>query len=320
MSNHIIEAEHLSKTYKLGLFASRRVQALEDFSLQVRAGEVFGLIGPNGAGKSTAIKILLNLIQPSHGKASLFGIDVRDKRAREQVGFVPENPSPYEYLTAEEYVRLQAVLAGRSPKDAEGLASRALDAVELGALRKVIIRRYSKGMTQRTMLAGAIVAQPRLLILDEPTSGLDPLGRRLVRDLILQQRKAGVTILFCTHIISDVESLCDRVALLARGRVVREGAIIDIVRTDQSIVEIICEGRSADELNELLQGSNAQVEASSNLVLVRLPEEHLQLSLKKLVDAQVSIRRIQPHRFGLEDAFMSVVQGAATDTVGGVLQ
>ena len=316
----VIHADRLGKIYKLGMFASRKVQALDGFSLSVKEGEVFGLIGPNGAGKSTAIKILLNLIQATTGKASLFGIDVNDKRAREHVGFVPENPSPQEYLSAEEYVQLQAVLAGRSSSDAKALASKALDAVELGPMRKVIIRRYSKGMTQRTMLAGAIVANPKLLILDEPTSGLDPLGRRLVRDLILQQRRAGTTVLFCTHIISDVESLCDRVALLAKGQVVRAGAIVDIVKTADSIVELICEGSSVEAITPLVADLKATVEASSHLVLVRLPDDHLQAAIKKLVAADVRIRRIQPHRFGLEDAFMSVVQGAASDTVGGVLQ
>ncbi len=316
----VIRADRLSKIYKLGMFASRKVQALDGFSLSVQEGEVFGLIGPNGAGKSTAIKILLNLIQATAGTAALFGIEVSDKRARAQVGFVPENPAPHEYLSAEEYVELQAVLAGRSTRDAKVLASKALDAVELGAMRKVIIRRYSKGMTQRTMLAGSIVAQPRLLILDEPTSGLDPLGRRLVRDLILQQRKAGVTVLFCTHIISDVESLCDRVALLAKGQVVRAGAIVDIVKTGDAIVELICEGSTPPAVTALLSDLNATVEPSSHLLMVRLPDPHLQEALRRLVGAEVKIRRIQPHRFGLEDAFMSVVQGATNDTVGGVLQ
>jgi ABC-2 type transport system ATP-binding protein len=315
----VIRADHLTKVYTLGMFARRRVQALNDFSLAVKEGEVFGLIGPNGAGKSTSIKILLNLIQPTAGSASLFGIDVRDKRARTQLGFVPENPAPHEYLSAEEYVQLQAVLAGRSTADAKVLSAKALDAVELGALRKVIIRRYSKGMVQRTMLAGAIVANPRLLILDEPTSGLDPLGRRLVRDLILQQRKAGVTVLFCTHIISDVESLCDRVALLARGQVVRAGAIVDIVKSSDATVEMICEGSTADGVRGKLEGLSATVETSSHLLLVRLPESHLQTAIQRLV-GEVQIRRIQPHRFGLEDAFMSAVQGAAGDSVGGVLQ
>jgi ABC-2 type transport system ATP-binding protein len=319
MSN-IIEAQNLSKLYKLGMIRSRKVQALDDFSLSVKEGEVFGLIGPNGAGKSTAIKILLNLIQPTRGSAKLFGIDVSDKRARTHVGFVPENPAPHEYLSAEEFVELQAVLAGHTRHDARTLASNALDAVELGPLRKVIIRRYSKGMTQRTMLAGAIVAKPKLLILDEPTSGLDPLGRRLVRDLILQQRRAGTTVLFCTHIISDVESLCDRVALLAKGKVVREGAIVDIVKSGSAIVEVICEGNSLEGVKSLLADLSATVEASSHLHLVRLPEEQLQAAIRKLIAADVQIRRIQPHRFGLEDAFMSVVQNAATDTVGGVLQ
>jgi|APLak6261679142_1056127.scaffolds.fasta_scaffold00019_11 ABC-2 type transport system ATP-binding protein len=315
----VIRADHLTKVYTLGMFARRRVQALNDFSLTVKEGEVFGLIGPNGAGKSTSIKILLNLIQPTAGSASLFGIDVRDKRARTQLGFVPENPAPHEYLSAEEYVQLQAVLAGRSTADAKVLSAKALDAVELGALRKVIIRRYSKGMVQRTMLAGAIVANPRLLILDEPTSGLDPLGRRLVRDLILQQRKAGVTVLFCTHIISDVESLCDRVALLARGQVVRAGAIVDIVKSSDATVEMICEGSTAEGVRGKLEGLSATVETSSHLLLVRLPESHLQTAIQRLV-GEVQIRRIQPHRFGLEDAFMSAVQGAAGDSVGGVLQ
>ncbi len=316
----IIHAEHLTKVYTLGMFVRRRVQALNDFSLSVNEGEVFGLIGPNGAGKSTCIKILLNLIQPTRGQARLFGIEVHDQRAREKVGFVPENPAPYEYLTAEEYVHLQAVLAGLKAADARARVAAALDAVELGALRRVPIRRYSKGMTQRAMLAGAIVANPKLLILDEPTSGLDPLGRRLVRDLILQQRRQGVTILFCTHIISDVESLCDRVALLAKGQVVRAGTIVDIVKTEQSVVELICDGTTPEAAATVLDGLSASCEATSNLTLVRLPEERLQEAIARLVQARVAIRRIQPHRFGLEDAFMSAVQGASADSVGGVLQ
>jgi ABC-2 type transport system ATP-binding protein len=302
------------------MFARRTVKALDDFSLSITEGEVFGLIGPNGAGKSTAIKILLHLIQPTKGTAALFGIDVADKRARVEVGFVPENPAPQEYLTAEEYVQLQAVLAGRSAGEAMRLAGQALDAVELGALRRVSIRRYSKGMTQRTILAGAIVARPRLLILDEPTSGLDPVGRRLVRDLILEQRKAGVTVLFCTHIISDVEALCDRVALLAKGQVVRAGTIVDIVKSEGSIVEIISEGGTLGGVTELLADLKASVEPSAHLLLVRLPDEQLQVAIRRLLDSGVKIRRIQPHRFGLEDAFMSVVQSVTTDTVGGVLQ
>ncbi len=316
----IIVTEGLTKVYRLGLFQSRRVQALTDFSLAVKEGEVFGLIGPNGAGKSTAIKILLNLIFPTRGRAMLFGKDVGDPSARRDLGFVPENPSPQEYLTAEEYVQLQAVLAGRSRHDAKALATRALDMVELGALRRVIIRRYSKGMTQRTILAGAIVADPRLLILDEPTSGLDPLGRRLVRDLILAQRKAGVTVLFCTHIISDVESLCDRVALLARGRVQRQGAIVDIVRSADASVELVCEGATPEEIHSLLTGLQITAERSSHVVIVRLAELELQTALERLV-TKVRIRRIQPHRFGLEDAFLSVVQGTTGgDSVGGLLQ
>ncbi len=316
----IVQAERLTKIYKLGMFAKRKVQALDEFSFSIKEGEVFGLIGPNGAGKSTAIKILLNLIQPTQGHATLFGIDVKDKRARTDVGFVPENPAPQEYLSAEEYVQLQAILAGRSSRDARVLASKALDTVELGPLRKVIIRRYSKGMTQRAMLAGAIVANPKLLILDEPTSGLDPVGRRLVRDLMLQQRKAGVTILFCTHIISDVEALCDRVALLAKGKVVRSGPIVDIVNAEGAIVEVICEGSSVDAVTALLADFKATVEPSAHLLLVRLPEEHLQIAIRKLLEETIKIRRIQPHRFGLEDAFISVVQASETDTVGGVLQ
>jgi ABC-2 type transport system ATP-binding protein len=316
----VIRADHLTKTYRLGMLGRRKVQALDDFSLTITEGEVFGLIGPNGAGKSTAIKILLNLIQPTQGSAALFGIDVRNKNARADVGFVPENPAPQEHLTAEEYVELQAVLAGRSWNDARLLAREALDAVELGPLRRVSIRRYSKGMTQRTMLAGAIVARPRLLILDEPTSGLDPVGRRLVRDLILKQRKAGVTILFCTHIISDVEALCDRVALLAKGKVVRAGTIVDIVKSEDSIVEIICEGTTVESAIAQLGELKATVEPSAHLLLVRLPEEHLQIAIRRLQDSGAKIRRIQPHRFGLEDAFMSVVQSVTADAVGGVLQ
>ncbi|MBL9039910.1 MAG: ABC transporter ATP-binding protein, partial [Archangium sp.] len=240
MTSPAIELQAVSKVYRLGL-RNRKVRALTDVSLSVAPGEIVGLIGPNGAGKSTTIKIVLNLIQASVGNTFLFGVPVSEARARTSVGFVPENPAPYEYLTGIEYLRLQGSLAGLSSTATAERIKEVCELVELGAMSKTIVRGYSKGMIQRLVIAGALIGRPRLLILDEPTSGLDPLGRKLIRDAIIKQRENGTTVLFCTHIISDVEMLCDRFLLMVSGRLVREGKIGSVIEHKASTVEIVVE-------------------------------------------------------------------------------
>src|ERR1700687_1187963 len=231
-----IEVRGLSKTYRLGFWMSRKVQALKSLDLTVNAGQVYGLLGPNGAGKSTTIKVLMNLVKASSGQARLFGLPPDFKEARRHVGFVPENPAPYEYLTGKEFLKLSGQLSGLSGQTLDKRVKEVLSVVGMERAAGLTLRRHSKGMIQRIALAQAIIHKPKLLILDEPTSGLDPVGRRQMRDLILSEREQGTTVLFCTHIIPDVETLCDRVAVLVGGNRVREGSVKELWSSDAPLL------------------------------------------------------------------------------------
>ena len=313
----VIETTGVGKLYRLGFMGRKSVRALTGCSLTVNEGEVFGIIGPNGAGKSTVIKILLNLVFATEGRATLFGRDVADPRSRKNVGYVPENPVPYEHLTGREYLEFQAQLAGLHGADARAQIDRALERVEMKVHARLPIRRYSKGMTQRAMLAGALLGQPRLVILDEPTSGLDPLGRRLVRELIVEMRKAGTTVLFCTHIISDVESLCDRVALLVGGRVRKSGPIAELTQARRQH-EVTLEGVTLAEVQPRLSASARASEVGRN-VLISVPDEELQAQLKAALDAGWRVGRVAPLAYSLEQTFIETVQGTS-QTVGAEIQ
>ncbi len=318
MSTPVVECIGVSKTYQLGFLGRKRVAALKNLSLRVEPGEVFGLIGPNGAGKSTTIKVLLNLVFASEGEARLFGVDVKDPRSRLGLGFVPEAPVPYEHLTAREYVELQGRLAGLSGAALTADVKRVLTRVEMNAHANMQIRRYSKGMVQRTMVAGALLGTPKLLILDEPTSGLDPLGRRLMRDIILEQRRNGVAVLFCTHIISDVESLCDRVALLVGGTLVRSGSVDELVAGRARIQEVVVEDVEPEKVRAVV-GETEKFEAVGRRVLFSISDDRLQATLAALIQAGFRVSRVQPTRFSLEDAFMETLN-ASDVKVGGTLE
>jgi ABC-2 type transport system ATP-binding protein len=311
-----IETKGLQKTYKVGFFQNKHVRALQGLDLTIEPGQVYGLIGPNGAGKSTTIKILMDLVQASAGTAKLFGLNVREREARRQVGFVPENPAPYEYLTGRELVTLSGNLCGLSGKELSDRTQRVIDLVEMTRAADLQIRRYSKGMTQRVALAQALVSQPKLLILDEPTSGLDPLGRRHIRDLILQERQKGTTILFCTHIIADVEALCDRLVVLVGGKQVREGSVAELITGGGQTVELMLEGLTAEQLATIALPSDGVQEVSGRL-LVRVNEGELQQWLRAVLDKGGKVARIQPVRFSLEDLFMSALKESTHGPVGG---
>jgi ABC-2 type transport system ATP-binding protein len=192
--------------------------ALEDLDLEVREGEVFGFLGPNGAGKSTAIKILINLIYPDKGRASIMGKDVRDRETRRHVGYLPENPYFYDYLTAEEMLWFGGRASGLSSPDVKKRTDELLHKVNLSGARKRPLRSYSKGMVQRAGLALALIHDPDVAILDEPMSGLDPIGRKMVGDLIIELKRQGKTIFFSSHILTDIERLCDRVGIIIGGK------------------------------------------------------------------------------------------------------
>jgi ABC-2 type transport system ATP-binding protein len=224
-----LRTSELTKHYWVGFWRPRPYVALDHVSLEVKAGEVFGFLGPNGAGKTTMLKLLMQLIFPTFGTAEIMGRPVGDLEVRRHIGFLPENPVFYDNLSAEELLGYFASLFGYAGADRRARVSRLLDEVGLGSERRLQLRKYSKGMVQRVGLAQALLNDPQIVFLDEPMSGLDPLGRREVRDIILKLRDRGTTVFFSSHILSDAESLCSSVAIVAAGRLVAQGSVAELV-------------------------------------------------------------------------------------------
>lgn len=239
----VLEVEGLRKVFHIGFFR-KRVEAVSGTSFNVKRGEIFGLLGPNGAGKTTTIKAILRLIFPTEGEIRLFGRSADDREAARRVGYMPENPYIYQYLKPLEFLDLCGRLVGLSKADRLARSEAMIDEVGLRHAVDRPIGKFSKGMMQRIGLAQALLHDPELLILDEPMSGLDPIGRKEVRDLLLGQRQRGKTLLFTSHILSDVEELCDRVVIMQQGKITSEGRVHDLVETAGRRVEIRLSGAS----------------------------------------------------------------------------
>jgi ABC-2 type transport system ATP-binding protein len=239
-----IETHELAKDYKVGFWRPRPYRALEALTLAVEPGEVFGFLGPNGAGKTTTLKLLMQLVYPTSGTASILGRPLGDIEMKRRIGYLPENPYFYDYLTADELLSYFAGLFGYKGTERAARVSRLLDEVGLGAERRLQLRKFSKGMIQRVGLAQALINDPEVIFLDEPMSGLDPLGRRDVRALILRLRDEGRTVFFSSHILSDAETLCSRIAIVAKGRLMASGTLADLVTAQLKGWEIILDGVS----------------------------------------------------------------------------
>jgi ABC-2 type transport system ATP-binding protein len=239
-----IETNGLAKDYHVGFWRPRPYRALHGLTLAVESGEVFGFLGPNGAGKTTTLKLLMQLVYPTSGSATILGRPLGDLTMKRRIGYLPENPYFYDYLTAEELLTYFAGLFGYKGADRAARVSRLLDEVGLGAERRLQLRKFSKGMVQRVGLAQALINDPEVIFLDEPMSGLDPLGRRDVRALILKLRDEGRTVFFSSHILSDAETLCSRIAIVVNGRLMAAGTLSDLVATQLKGWEIVLDGLS----------------------------------------------------------------------------
>src|SRR5215216_7167298 len=215
-----IQTEQLTKDFAVGFWRTRPRRALDGLTLDIAPGEVFGFLGPNGAGKTTTLKLLMQLLFPTSGRMEILGRPAGDLELRRRIGFLPEEPYFYDYLTAEELLSYFASLFGLSGPERRARVARLLDEAGVGGERRLALRKLSKGMIQRVGIAQALINDPEVVFLDEPMSGLDPLGRREVRNLILSLRDRGCTVFFSSHVLSDAEALCNRVAVLARGRLV----------------------------------------------------------------------------------------------------
>jgi ABC-2 type transport system ATP-binding protein len=302
-----VSVENLTKIYTLDLLKGRRrVVALEGLTLSIGEGHVMGVLGPNGAGKSTAIKLLLNLIRPSSGTARVFGLDPSSAEARRHVGYLPENPAPYEYLTGEEFVRFAGSLSGLVGPELTRRVRAVLEQVQMDRFTGVQIRRFSKGMTQRIALAQALVSSPRLLILDEPTSGLDVLGRQLIRDIIVAEKKKGTTVLLCSHIIPDVEALAEDVAILIGGKLVRAGPVSEMLSAEGSHVELVFEGVDAERLAAL----KPEVIQAGRRLILRTAAADARALIEAAHQAQGQLISMQPIRNSLEDTFLEAVRNS----------
>jgi len=298
-----IEIEHLSKEYPYGFLSLKKKKSLEDLCMRVESGEVFGFLGPNGAGKSTTIKLLMRLIFPDGGTARILGKSINDVSMHREIGYLPEQPYFYDYLTAAEVLDYFACFHGLTATDRKTRVQNMLKKVGLDTAKKIQLRKYSKGMLQRVGLAQAILHDPQVVILDEPMSGLDPLGRREVRDIILELKKEGRTVLFSTHILSDAEMLCDQVGVLVGGKLRGVGTPGEMVGIKTQGMEILFEVANGKNLPLL-----AKATRTGERYRVQFPEEEVYGALDQLKAAGARILSVAQIKPTLEEFFMNLVE------------
>ena len=307
---YIIEIENLSKDYETGFWRKKKVRAVDGLSLNVSPGQIFGFLGGNGAGKTTTIKILMSLLFPTSGSARILGRDIADVLMHRLIGYCPENPYFYDYLTAAELMNYFGELFGMSPsarkaKSEELLASVGLDEKDWNKQ----LRKFSKGMLQRVGLAQSLINDPEIVFMDEPMSGLDPMGRREVRDLIAGLREQGKTVFMSTHILSDVEALCDEVAILRKGKLAATGRLDELLAqsSEKQTFEIILKNVSADDFaGDIVGLSGVTLTESANSLSVRVPNEVAVEDVLRLARSKNGkLISVQSTKQSLEDFFTS---------------
>jgi ABC-2 type transport system ATP-binding protein len=302
-----LKVDKLQKTFRPGLFEAD-VEVLKGLSLEVRQGEIFGFLGPNGSGKTTTIKAITEIIFPDSGTITICGHAHTSPEAKKCVGFMPENPYVYRHLAGREYLRFCGELLDLPRSGIEQRIAQVLDEVGMASRADRPMGAYSKGMLQRISLAQALLGEPRLLVLDEPMSGLDPVGRRDVRDIILAQARAGTTVFFSSHIIPDVEALCDRVAIVVDGTVRAVGSVGDLVPQDSKSFELTFQGMDLARISTPLIAQSVR----SDTTWVRVATEHRDALIDELGRGGARLASLSPVRASLEDLLMEHYSGSAS--------
>jgi len=306
-----VSTYELTKDYAIGFWRKRPYRALDRLTLEVAYGDVFGFLGPNGAGKTTTLKLLMQLVFPTAGRAEILGRPLGTLDVKRRLGYLPENPYFYDYLTAEELLAYFARLFGYRGADIRKRASRLLDEVGIGAERRLQLRKFSKGMLQRVGIAQALINDPELVIFDEPMSGLDPLGRRDVRSLILRLRDGGATVFFSSHVLSDAEALCSRVAILARGRLVATGRLDEMLAFKARGWELVVSGLADGCVPTPGPTVRRVVRIGDRRYQLELPLEPApERLLAQLTAAGAHLVSLNPIRETLEDFFVEQVTTA----------
>ncbi len=301
----VLEIRNLSKSFRTG-FWLKKTLALNNVSLTVRENEIYGFLGPNGAGKTTTIKTILGLIFPDSGSVSILGKDFRDISTRKYIGYAPEQPYFYEYLTAYEFMNFYGRLFNIGSVELKRRVPILLDMVGLGGRESLQLRKFSKGMLQRIGLAQALINDPKFLVLDEPMSGLDPIGRREIRDLILALKKSGKTVFFSTHILSDVEMICDKVAIIIKGEIRKEASLNELLSIDYNEVEItfkVADKQIRDELKKIGLPIK-DVEETSYIVINKTD---ISRTVDMIRTYKGEVISIVPKRKTLEDLFIKEI-------------
>jgi ABC-2 type transport system ATP-binding protein len=296
-----IEINGLEKTYSVGFWRKRPKCALKPLHLTVEEGEIFGFLGPNGAGKTTTLKMLMGLVFPTGGSARILGMDINDPQMKAQIGFLPEQPYFYDYLTAHELLDYYGHLSGVPGKELPPRIERVLERVGLKDIRGVQLRKFSKGMLQRVGIAQAILHEPRIVFFDEPMSGLDPMGRREVRDLMEQLKQEGKTVFFSTHILSDAEALCDRVAVIHQGELRAVGAVAELTSGVQGKIEIVWQGTTVPASIKAL---GAECHVTGDTVRAVLSDESQDLAVDAMRRERLRMISLVPVRTTLEQYFV----------------
>ena len=308
-----IEILGLERTYMVGFWRKRPKRALLPLSLTVEEGEIFGFLGPNGAGKTTTLKLLMGLVFPTSGSARILGREWTDPDIKAQIGFLPEQPYFYDYLTAHELLNYYGQLSGVPAKHRKHRIEEVLQRVGLADVKGVQLRKFSKGMLQRAGIAQAILHDPKVVFLDEPMSGLDPMGRREVRDLMEQLKHEGKTVFFSTHILSDAEALCDRVAIIYKGELRGVGAVADLTSTVQCRVEIVWQGT---QVPASMKALGTECHVTGDTVRAVIAETQQDAAIDALRRERLRLISLTPVRTSLEEYFVEKMR-RADSTAGG---